>query len=102
MLAAGARKSLFVMARDEQLPVAWQKIQTLLEPHDLIVCESGGLRNLIVPGLFLIISNSGNKEDKITSMEYKRVCDHWIAFDGVQFNLPVDSLAIRENQWIIS
>ena len=102
MLAAGARKSFFVMARDEQLPVAWLKARTLLTPHDMIVCESGGLRNLIVPGLFLIINNSLNKDAKKINKKYRRVCDHWITFDGAQFNFPIDSLIIRDNQWIIS
>lgn len=102
MLAAGARKSLFVMAFDEQLPIVWQKIQTLLAPHDMIVCESGGLRNLIVPGLFLIINNSGNTDQKKISIKHKRVCDRWVTFDGSHFNFSVDSLAILDNQWIIN
>lgn len=102
MLAAGARKSLFIMAHDEQLPVAWQKTQTLLAPDDMVVCESGGLRNLIVPGLFLIINHSGNKDQKRISLKYKKVCDYLITFDGMQFNFPLDSLDICDNQWIIS
>jgi hypothetical protein len=102
MLAAGARKSLFVMARDEQLPHAWQKVQTLLAPDDMLVCESGGLRNLIVPGLFLIISNSGNTDNKKISMKYRSVCDHWVTFDGTEFNFSNDLLTIQNNQWKIT
>ena len=64
MLAAGARKSFFVMALDEQLPEAMQQVLSIIDHHDFIVCESGGLRNFVSPGLFFMMSGKDNPDIK--------------------------------------
>jgi len=99
MLAAGARKSFFVMNRDEQLQEALQKILSIVDHNDFIVCESGGLRKVVTPGLFFMMSSNDNPVLKPNSIKFKSLCDRWITFDGKQCDFSVDSLEIQNNKW---
>ncbi|WP_319480430.1 hypothetical protein [uncultured Draconibacterium sp.] len=54
MLQAGAKQVFFVMAAPEYLPEAFEKLSDYL-PETPIVCESGGLHEIIHPGLFFFI-----------------------------------------------
>jgi Ni2+-binding GTPase involved in maturation of urease and hydrogenase len=101
MLAAGAQRSFFVMADDGQLPEAMQKILAIINPADLIICESGGLRNFITPGLFFLLNRKDNSTPKPESVKFKSICNSWITFDGVHFDFSVESIAIQNNKWIL-
>ncbi|WP_319503122.1 hypothetical protein [uncultured Draconibacterium sp.] len=54
MLQAGAKQVFFVMAEPKYLPEAFDKLSAYL-PETPIVCESGGLHDIIHPGLFYFI-----------------------------------------------
>ncbi|WP_321343961.1 hypothetical protein [uncultured Draconibacterium sp.] len=58
MLQAGAEQVFFVMAEPEYLPEAFEKLLAYL-PDTPIVCESGGLHEIINPGLFFFIQSTG-------------------------------------------
>lgn len=63
MLQAGADKVFFVMAAPEYLPQAFKKLSDFLSETP-IVCESGGLHEIIRPGLFFFIQLSGTPVQK--------------------------------------
>jgi hypothetical protein len=54
LLQAGAKQVFFVMAAPEYLPEAFENLSAFL-PETPIVCESGGLHEIINPGLFFFI-----------------------------------------------
>ena len=54
MLQAGAKQVLFVMVEPKYLPEAFEKLSAYL-PETPIVCESGGLHDIVRPGLFFFI-----------------------------------------------
>jgi hypothetical protein len=99
MLAAGARKSYFIMATDENITDAMQQFFLLVNPDDLIVCESGGLRNIIKPGLFFIMHFSGNESPKQKTLTLKPLCDKWITFNGSSIDFFIDSIEVTQNTW---
>lgn len=99
MLAAGAKKSFFIVVKDEQLIDAFTKIKGSIDKNDLIVCESGGLRNVVIPGLFFIVHHSENPSPKSESEKLKRFCDRWITFNGNNFDFSLNSLEIQNNKW---
>jgi hypothetical protein len=99
MLAAGAANSFFIMTTDEHLPAAMQRTLPLISKDNLIICESGRLRNVVKPGLFFIVNHSGNQTPKPESIQLKESCDCWVTFDGNGFDLPMDSLVIENLKW---
>lgn len=58
LLQSGAEKVFFVMAAPKYLPKAFEQLTAYL-PETPIVCESGGLHEIINPGLFFFIQKKG-------------------------------------------
>ena len=99
MLAAGAKRSFFVMASDNQVGRVIQTIVSLIERTDYIICESGGLRNYIIPGLFFMMNNINNAKPKAISEAYKELCDKSITFNGNSIDFNIHSVEISNNSW---
>jgi hypothetical protein len=98
-LKAGAQKSYFVMAADERQLEAIEIIRKLNNTNDFYVCESGGLRNWVKPGVFLIVHRTGTSVEKPGIGQLKDLCDRWITFDGNQFDFSTGRLEISHNAW---
>lgn len=98
-LAAGAAKSYFVMASDNQLPEAIEMIQNENLPHTFFVCESGGLRNWYIPGVFLMMHRAGSEIHKQEAFKWQVLCDRWITFDGTGIDFRMDELSIVDKKW---
>lgn len=94
MLRAGANKVFYIQSEESYIGKAFQLLKNKLDEKIPIVCESGGLRNFIVPSVFLLCTKEGNtfkeshkllipKADKIVNF-------HNPGFDmeiaGIQFN----------------
>ena len=99
MLQAGARQSFFIMANDEHLNTAFQEIKKIIPSGALMVCESGGLRYHLVPGLFIMMSESEPGISKTTSEKLKLIADRVITFDGEKIDFDLDMIVIKDNQW---
>jgi molybdopterin-guanine dinucleotide biosynthesis protein len=101
MLAAGAKKTYFIMASDNMLGEALHTILSLVEKTDFIVCESGGLRNWVVPGLFFMMHGANNKNPKPGSEAFKEFCDRWVTLDSNGLDFNINSIHISDNRWIL-
>lgn len=99
MLQAGARQSFFIMANDEHLSTAFQEIEKIIPSGSLMVCESGGLRYHVVPGLFFMMSHSETGISKTTSEKLKLIADRVITFDGEKIDFDLDMIEIKDKQW---
>lgn len=99
MLEAGAVQSYFVMTTDEYLEEAFREILTRIPPNSLVVCESGGLRHLIHPGLFLMMHHPENTGLKLDAAKLLSLADRIVTFDGSKFDLDINSIEIADNQW---
>ncbi len=82
MLQAGAKRVYFVMAKKEHLEEAFSIIRDQLVNH-AIVCESGGLREVVRPGLFLFVRKRIEGMQNKSLMKYtpKIVTNHKNGFD---------------------
>lgn len=98
-LAAGAIKSYFVMAADDQLLEAMQNILDLNHSNTFFVCESCGLRNWYIPGVFLMMHRAGSEIHKPDAPKWRTVCDRWITFDGTGIDFNMEDLSILDNKW---
>ena len=102
MLKAGAVQSYFVMTNDKYLEEAFHEIFTRIPAKSVIVCESGGLRHLIRPGLFFMMQHPGNSGLKPDTAKLLSLADHVVTFDGSKFNFDINSIEIADNQWKIN
>jgi hypothetical protein len=101
MLKAGAHHSFFVMTTDEHLVQAFLKIRELILSDSLIICESGGLRQYVEPGLFLMMHKKGTETIKPLSEKLLAQADCVITFDGEKTGFNPDRIEIINNQWTL-
>jgi len=99
MLKAGAQRSYFAMATDEYLGEVIQNIIRLIPSDALLVCESGGLRDWVVPGVFLMMRRNDTKILKPGTERLKILADCLITFDGVKIDFEPDTIEITDSQW---
>lgn len=99
MLKAGATHSYFVMTKDENLKEAFIKIRELIPANSLIVCESGGLRNHINPGLFFMMHRKKPEATKSSAEKLILLADRVITFDGEKIDFDPHTIEIVDNQW---
>ncbi len=102
MLAAGARKALFIMCSDNRLQEAITMVLSTVHLNEMIVCESGGLRDFVTPGVFLMATCKDHQFVKPATLRLKSLCDLWITFNGKQSDFPINKLSIQKNQWILN
>src|SRR5450759_1869588 len=99
MLEAGAVQSYFVMTTDEYLEEAFSEILTRIAPDTMVVCESGGLRHLIQPGLFFMMRHPENIGLKLDEAKLLSLADQVVTFDEPKFDFDINSIEIADNQW---
>ncbi len=63
-LKAGAKRSFFIITDDAHLPLAFDRLMTKIKSNVVMVCESNALRQWIVPGLFLMVSDAQQERKK--------------------------------------
>ena len=101
MLRSGAQQSFFVMATDQYLSEAFQKILQLVPTDSLIVCESGGLRHHVVPGLFFMMNKTSGELIKPDAEKLILLADRVITFEGEKIDFEINSIEITDNQWTL-
>ncbi len=99
MLRAGAKRVFYIEAKDEHLKKA---VDILLDGNFLegaVICESGGLRKIIEPSLFLLMNEEKRDELKIGFRQLIPMADHVISFNGEDFNLQPENIGFDGILW---
>ena len=101
LLNAGSKEVYYVQAKDEFLTEILSYFDCILDPTTPIICESGALRDIIQPGLFLMIDKKNNNNLKPRAIGYKQLANEWIEFDGEEFDFTANKIAFSNNEWVI-
>ena len=64
-----------------------------------MVCESGGIRQFVEPGLFFIVDRAGSAGIKLNTQNLMEFENIWLTFDGLHFNLNLNEIVIHHNSW---
>lgn len=97
MKQAGAQKVYFVMSPQENLEQAFLYLEKLL-PVKAIVCESGGLHDLINPGVFLFVNKEGQE---IVKQNHLQFSPKLILNDGENFGFDISCIEFKNNKFSI-
>jgi hypothetical protein len=89
LLQAGAKRVYLIMARQEFLESAFSVIAGALETG-IVVAESGGLIDLVAPGIFLFVRNQTVQITKEHYLKYKPII---VTNSDHGFDFKVESLA---------
>ncbi|MBN2237001.1 MAG: hypothetical protein JW729_05545 [Bacteroidales bacterium] len=93
MLKAGADEVFFVQTKtDQALPEIMSFLSSMATEKVIWVCESGGLRAVVKPGLFLFFMQANQDITKESAQKWIPLADKLIEFDGVDFDFSVQTI----------
>jgi hypothetical protein len=101
MLQAGAKRVFFLLADDTHLLDAFLKVLEITGTDQPVVCESGGLINVLNPGVFLFVYQVGQETTTTRKTRQADIADRVIRNDGKSFSFNSNNLVFQNNGWEI-
>lgn len=100
MLEAGANAVYYIEATDEHLPEAFAAFTKLVTLSGPVVCESGGLRDLIIPSLFIMINRDDGRPRKESFVQRLPLADLLVVFNGRDYDQQAERIRFDGSSWI--
>jgi molybdopterin-guanine dinucleotide biosynthesis protein A len=102
LLAAGAGKVYWLRVMRTHL---CQGLTALLETvgrDTVVICESNSLRQVVEPGLFLIVDRTNRKPWKHSAQQVRQHADRIVLSDGESFDLNLDRIQLAGIRWLLT
>lgn len=99
MLAAGAKKVYFLRVQPDRLAEGLAALLDVLPAQSCVVCESTRLRQLLEPGLFLLLKKTGSTTLKPSCGKLIGFADQIIQFDGTGWDFQPDQIHFHPPTW---
>lgn len=71
LLLAGARKVYWLKTLKESMYAGFTQVLTNIGNNEILICESNSLRNVVKPGVFLMLKNSDNSKQSAQEVIHK-------------------------------
>lgn len=97
MLETGAKRVFYIMAKQENLQEAIIPLKDIFQKNP-VVCESGGLRETVKPGIFLFVKRAGEEIVKTQFQKYNPVV---VNNNGQDFDFDVQHIDFENNRFIL-
>jgi len=101
MLAAGAKRVFWLRSLKSRLKDGAAAMLKAAGEDALLLCESNSLRNVVEPGLFVMLRNRSTKESKPSSLAVLGHVDRLILFDGADFDVDFDDFSVTPRGWAL-
>lgn len=102
LLAAGAERVFWLRVLKSHLAEGLAALLDVVGPDSASICESNSLRQVVQPGLFLMVEGTNAKGWKDSAGEVKRYADRIVVSDGKQFDLDLNRIGLVEGRWILT
>lgn len=99
MLQAGADPSLFVQVREEARDRMLEALLRHLEPGQAVICESGGMRERVSPGLFILMKHE--KDSPVPAAGGSQEPGLELTFQEIDAFIQGDKLRFGEEGWAL-
>jgi molybdopterin-guanine dinucleotide biosynthesis protein A len=101
LLAAGAVRVFWIRALKEHLSEAITALMDVIGSKTVSICESNSLRQVIEPGLFLIVRNNGSDFWKSSARHARKYADRIVVSDGNSFDLDLGRIKLVDGKWTL-
>ena len=101
LLAAGACRVFWLRVLKENLLDGIKALQDIIGPDAISICESNSLREVVEPGLFLMVGNHDSNIWKSSALCVKKYADKIVNSDGTTFNLDLNRIKLIKGKWIL-
>ena len=99
MLLAGASEVYYLQCTDEYLNQALNIIIDTVPRNSNFIFESGGIRKIIEPDLFIMIKSKNYNNEKPNANNYLQIADITITSENNSHNLDYKNIVLSKNGW---
>ena len=101
MLAAGAKRVLWLLALESHLEKGIEVLLDILGTETVSICESNRTRSVIEPGAFIMIEGAGQKDSKPSAREVVACADRVVRSDGTGFDIDLNDIQLLDDRWVV-
>jgi hypothetical protein len=101
MLRAGAKKVYYIEAKDSHLEKALKALLENVPTEGPVICESGGMRQLVEPSLSILLNRPGQTETKSAFLKLTPLADRIVMFNGKDFDFLPEKVLYDGKIWVI-
>ena len=101
MLKAGAIKTYLLLVNRNSLEKGIKALLKILPVEAFIIIESNSIRNVIEPGLFIVIKEFKNDSVKQSCAKVIEFADKIIEFNNMDWDFNPDKVSIQKESWVI-
>jgi len=101
LLAAGASRVFWLRVLKEHLLEGMTALLDIIGPDAISICESNSLREVVEPGLLLIVGNDDSKIWKSSAFGVKKYADRIVNSDGTIYDFDPNRIKLIKSKWIL-
>jgi len=102
LLAAGASRVFWLRVREDHLLEGITALLDIIGNDAVSICESNSLRQVVEPGLFLMVGSRDSKNWKSSALGVKKHADRIVISDGSSFDFDPNRIKFINCKWIIN
>ncbi|MHC4533931.1 MAG: molybdenum cofactor guanylyltransferase, partial [Planctomycetota bacterium] len=102
LLAAGASRVFWLRVQEEHLLEGMTALLDIIGHDSVSICESNSLRQVVEPGLFLMVGSRNSKNWKSSALGVKKYADRIVISDGSSFDFDPNRIKFVNGKWIIN
>ncbi len=99
LLAAGAKRVFWLRVMKKSLKEGLTCLLDIIGPEAVSICESNSLRQVVEPGVFLMVKGRDSKTWKSSARNVKKHADRIVVTGPRGFNSDLDRIKLISGKW---
>ncbi|MHC4656033.1 MAG: hypothetical protein ACYS91_13610 [Planctomycetota bacterium] len=101
LLAAGAKRVFWLRVMKQRLEEGLTTLLDIIGPDSVSICESNSLRQVVEPGLFLMVKGRDLKTWKSSARDVKKYADRIVVAGPRGFDSDLDRIKLMSGKWAL-
>jgi len=101
LLKAGASRVFWMRVLKEHLAEGMDAMLDIIGSEAISICESNSLRQVVGPGLFLIVRNNNSSTWKKTAQQVREYADRIITSESCGFDSVIERIKLVDGKWTL-
>jgi molybdopterin-guanine dinucleotide biosynthesis protein A len=99
LLKAGAAQVFWLRVIKGHMEDGMSSLLEVMGPNAVSVCESNSLRQVVEPGLFIMVKGPAGQQWKWSAQGVKHYADKIVTSDGSSFDFDIERIRLVDGKW---